>query len=171
MLYALLTILLVALDQAVKFLVRAHIPPGGSTPFLPPLLELTYVRNTGAAFSLLEEHTWLLAAASAAVVCGIALALWKKVFRHPLGVTPAVLVLAGGMGNLIDRVAFGFVTDMFRTLFISFPVFNVADICITVGGFWLVLYVIFGYDKLEKRPDKKEAAADDGSPDVPSDRP
>lgn len=170
MLYLLLAALLVALDQGVKFLVRAHIPPGGSVPLLPGVLDLTYVRNTGAAFSLLEEHTWLLSAASAAVVCGIAIALWKKVFRHPLGVTPAVLVMAGGVGNLIDRVAFGFVTDMFRTLFISFPVFNVADICITVGGFWLVLYVVFGYDRLEKRPDKKEEAHD-GSPDVPPDGP
>lgn len=151
MLYALLVLALVILDQVVKHLVRANIPLGGSLPLLPHVLGLTYVRNTGAAFSLLEEHTWLLSLLSALVVCSIAAALWKGLFRHPLGVIPMVLVLAGGAGNLIDRVAFGFVTDMFQTLFMAFPVFNVADICITVGGFWLVLYVMFGYEKLERK--------------------
>lgn len=160
--YYLLAILLVVLDQVVKYLVRVNIPLGGSAAFLPPVLELTYVRNTGAAFSLLEEHTWLLTVVSGAVVVGIAVLMWKKVFPHPLGMIPLALVLAGGLGNLIDRVFLGYVTDMFRTLFINFAVFNVADICITVGGFWLMVYVIFGI----KKPEKKEAPGHD---DVSSD--
>ena len=75
------------------------------------------------------------------------------------------MVLAGGAGNLIDRIAFGYVTDMFSTLFMDFAVFNVADICITVGGVWLVLYVLFGYEKLEP----KKENANDGT-DLPADR-
>ena len=59
MLYVMLTILLIVIDQVVKFLVRANIPLGDSVPFLPHVLELTYVQNTGAAFSLLAEHTWI----------------------------------------------------------------------------------------------------------------
>jgi len=165
MLYIVLAVLLVALDQVVKYLVRVNIPLGGSVPFLPHVLELTYVRNTGAAFSLLEEHTWLLTGISAAVVCVIAAAMWKRIFHHPLGMLPMTLVLAGGLGNLIDRVIFGYVTDMFRTVFINFAVFNVADMCITIGGFWLVLYVIFFGEKLEKR---EEAPGHGGvSPDDP----
>ena len=67
MLYAILILALVVLDQVVKFLVRAHIPLGGSLPFLPHILELTYVQNTGAAFSVLSQHTWLLTIVSAVV--------------------------------------------------------------------------------------------------------
>jgi len=162
MLYFLLAILLVVLDQLVKHLVRVNIPLGSSVPFLPHVLELTYVRNTGAAFSLLEEHTWLLSIVSAAVVCGLAVLLWKKIFHSPLGLIPLALIMAGGLGNLIDRVLLGYVTDMFRTLFINFAVFNVADICITAGGFWLIIYVIFGSEKAEKKEDP-------GHGDVPSD--
>lgn len=91
----------------------------------------------------------------------------EKVLTHPLGVVPAVLVLSGGLGNLIDRIAFGYVTDMFRTLFMNFAVFNVADICITVGAVWLAVYVLFGYEKLEKKS-KKEAPSHDGT-DLSSD--
>ena len=167
MLYLILTAVLVAIDQIVKALVRANIPLGEGVPFLPHVLELTYVQNTGAAFSLLAEHTWLLTLASALVVIAMVAALWKKVLTHPLGVVPAVLVLAGGVGNLIDRFALGYVTDMFRTLFMDFPVFNVADICITVGAFWLAAYVLFGYERLEKKPNK-EASPHDGT-DLPSD--
>lgn len=148
--YILLIVILTVLDQLVKWLVRTNIPAGGHVPLIPGVLGLTYVQNTGAAFSLLSGHTWLLTLVSAAVLAGVAVLLWKGVFRHPLGRVPLALVLAGGLGNLIDRAALGYVTDMFRTLFISFPVFNVADMCITVGGFWLVAYVAFGYDRFER---------------------
>ena len=167
MLYVMLTILLIVIDQVVKFLVRANIPLGDSVPFLPHVLELTYVQNTGAAFSLLAEHTWILTLISVLVVIVMVIAMWKKVLTHPLGVVPAVLVLSGGLGNLIDRIAFGYVTDMFRTLFMNFAVFNVADICITVGAVWLAVYVLFGYEKLEKKS-KKEAPSHDGT-DLSSD--
>ena len=93
MLYVMLTILLIVIDQVVKFLVRANIPLGDSVPFLPHVLELTYVQNTGAAFSLLAEHTWILTLISVLVVIVMVIALWKKVLTHPLGVVPAVLVL------------------------------------------------------------------------------
>ena len=76
MFYAILAAVMTALDQIVKYLVRVHIPLGGSVPFLPHLLELTYVQNTGAAFSLMRRHTWLLTLISAAVVlamCGLIL--------------------------------------------------------------------------------------------------
>ena len=71
------------------------------------------------------------------------------------------LVLAGAVGNLIDRAFMGFVTDMFHPLFIDFATFNVADICVVVGGIWLVLYAFFGWEKLEpgaKKHDDADAA-------------
>lgn len=72
------------------------------------------------------------------------------------------VVLAGAVGNLIDRAFLRFVTDMFRTLFLDFPVFNVADICVVLGGIALCVYVIFFYDKYEKREKQDDAAPSDG---------
>lgn len=157
MLYALLIILLVAVDQIVKYLVRAHIALGEVVDFIPHLLGLTYVRNTGAAFSLFSEHTWLLTLISAAACLCIAWALWKKFLRHPAGRLILALLLAGAVGNLIDRALFGYVTDMFKTLFMHFAIFNVADICVVIGGIALIIYMTFFYDRLEK-PDGTDSA-------------
>lgn len=151
MLYALLIVILVAVDQIVKFLVRASIPMGTSLPFLPGLVELTYVQNTGAAFSILSGHTWVLTLVSAVVAAAIAAALLKKLVRHPAGVLTLSVVLAGAVGNLIDRALFGFVTDMFNLQFMHFAVFNVADICVVCGGIAFCVYFLFFYDKLEKK--------------------
>ncbi len=164
MLYAILTVLLVAIDQVVKILVRANIPLGEAVPFLPHILDLTYVKNTGAAFSFLREHTWLLTLISAVVVVVIIVFMARRVIRGRFGLISATLVLAGGIGNLIDRALFGYVTDMFQTVFMDFAVFNVADCCITVGVPLLIIYVAFFHDKAEK----KEAAQDD-SRDLPAD--
>lgn len=160
MLYFILAAALAALDQLVKFLVRANIPLNGSAPFLPHIMDLTYVQNTGAAFSLFSGHTWVLGVISLVVSIILAAALWKPVFHHPFGRISLAVVLAGAVGNLIDRFAFGFVTDMFRTLFIRFAVFNVADICVVVGGIALCVYVILFYDKLEPKPEVPHDAAD-----------
>ena len=158
--YAILAAALIALDQAVKFLVRTYIPQGSSVPFLPHIMELTYFQNTGCAFSLLEEHTWVLTIISAVLSVVLAAAVAKKFFRHPLGRAALTVLLAGAVGNLIDRALLGYVVDMFRTTFISFPVFNVADICVVVGGFASAAYYLFAYDKLEGKGNTPDAHAD-----------
>ena len=155
--YILLTVTLVALDQLVKYLVLTYIPLYGSVPFLPHILELTYVQNTGAAFSIFSEHTWLLAVCSAVMSVVLALAVWKKFFAHPFGRTALTLILAGAIGNLIDRALRGYVVDMFHTLFMEFAVFNVADICVVVGGIAAGIYYVFFYEKLEGHARKEQA--------------
>ena len=162
MFYAILAAALVVLDQAVKYLVRANIPLGGVVPFIPHLLDLTYVQNTGAAFSMLRSHTWLLTLTSAVVVAVMCWLAVKGFFKNRLGLFSAALVLAGGVGNLIDRAVFGFVTDMFRTTFMDFAVFNVADCCITVGVPLLFLYVWLYVGREEKKGDG-ESAGDGGT--------
>lgn len=164
MLYAILAVLLVIVDQLTKYLVRAHIPLGGSVPFIPGFLDFTYVQNTGAAFSVLREHTWLLTLISAAVVLVVCYLVVRGFFTGALGRVSAMLILAGGMGNLIDRAVFGFVTDMIRTLFMDFPVFNVADCCITVGVPLLAIYLLLHW----KDDEKKEEDPHDG-PQLPPD--
>lgn len=157
--YAILAVLLVIGDQLTKLAVRAGIPLGGSVPFIPGVLELTYVQNTGAAFSILRSHTWLLTLTSAVVVLVICYLIVKGFFKNALGRWAAMLVLAGGMGNLIDRAVFGCVTDMLKTTFIDFPVFNVADCCITVGVPLLFLYVLLYVGRDEKKEDKADESA------------
>ena len=160
MFYAILAAALVALDQLVKWLVRANIPLGGSVPFIPWLMDLTYVQNTGAAFSILRSHTWLLTLTSAVVVVVMCWLIVKGFFKNRLGLWSAALVLAGGMGNLIDRAAFGYVTDMFKTTFIDFAVFNVADCCITIGVPLLFLYVMLYVGKDEEKEDEESVEAE-----------
>lgn len=160
MAYAVLAALLVAADQVVKYLVMTRIPLGTHVPFLPYLLDLTYVQNTGAAFSILSEHTWLLTAVSLVMSAVLGWMLFKPLFRHPLGRLCVALVLAGAVGNLIDRAFRGFVVDMFHVLFMEFAVFNVADICVVVGGIGLAAYYLFGYDRLEGGRDHDQADPD-----------
>lgn len=163
MLYALLAAALVAADQLVKYLVRTYIPLGESIPFLPHIMDLTYVQNTGAAFSLFQEHTWILTLVSLAASVALAVILaGKRVTRHPLGRSLVAVVLAGAVGNLIDRALLGFVTDMFETTFINFAVFNVADICVVVGGIGFCLYYLLLFDKLEGKEAGHDAPGTDG---------
>lgn len=155
--YAILTVTLVALDQLVKYLVLQNIPLGSHVPFIPHILELTYVQNTGAAFSIFAEHTWVLALVSLVMSIVLAVAIWKNFFRHPLGKLTLTLLLAGAVGNLIDRAFRGFVVDMFNVLFMNFAVFNVADICVVVGGIAAALYYLFLCDRLEPKDEGETA--------------
>ena len=150
MIYAILAAALVAVDQIVKYLVMTRIPLGEHVPFIPHILDLTYVTNTGAAFSIFSEHTWALALVSLVMSVLLALALWKGLFKHPLGKLTLTLLLAGAVGNLIDRAFRGFVVDMF----------NVADICVVVGGIAAGLYYMFLMDKLEPREEAPHDQAD-----------
>ena len=151
MLYAILAAALVGLDQLVKFLIRSNLALGEGVPFLPHILQLTYYQNTGAAFSIFEEHTWILTLISAAASVFLIILLVKKVFPLPFGMASLALVLAGAVGNLIDRLFLGYVTDMFQTLFMNFPVFNVADICIVCGGIAFCVYFLLFQGKEEKQ--------------------
>ena len=149
MAYAILAVALIAIDQLVKYLVLEHIALGASVPFIPYLVELTFVKNTGAAFSMLADHTWILAITSAVMSLVLAYAIAKKFFSHPFGRTSLTIIFAGAVGNLIDRAFRGYVVDMFNLEFMNFAVFNVADICVCVGGFCAAVYYLFYYEKLE----------------------
>ena len=145
--YYILSIILIVIDQLVKAWVRAAIPLGSFTPFIPWVMDLTYTQNTGAAFSSFSGLTWMLSLVSLAASVVIAVLIWKNFFPGAWGKLSLSLILAGAVGNLIDRVFLGFVTDMFATTFIDFAVFNVADICVTVGGALMVVYVLLLWDK------------------------
>lgn len=121
------------LDQLVKAFVRADNGLLAGRELLPGLLRLQYVRNTGAAFSIGEGHGVLFVILAVAVVIACAVYLFRAPQIASLEAIGMGMVAGGAIGNAIDRLAFGFVTDFLATEFIDFPVFNIADIGITVG--------------------------------------
>lgn len=159
-LYFLLSALLVGIDQAVKYFVRTEIPYHTAVSFLPGVMDLTYVRNTGAAFSLFSQHTWMLTVLSGVVSVLLIVGIVKDVFPDWLGRLSLALLLGGAVGNFIDRLLLGFVTDMFATTFMNFAVFNVADIGVTVGGVLLCVWVLRSFFR-EKKAEEDEPGEED----------
>ncbi len=148
---------LVGLDQGVKAATRAALALGEQVTLIPGVVGLTYVQNTGMAFSSLSGRTGLLTVVSLVATVGLAIVLAKNlVFTHPWGKWPLAVVMAGAAGNLIDRLFMGYVTDMIQVLFINFAVFNIADCCVVVGGILVLLYVFFFWEKLEPKEPKGE---------------
>lgn len=117
-------------DRVTKML-SGRIPPEGSV-LIPGVIGLKYTENTGAAFSMLSGHPWLLGVLSLAVVAGVFFLLRAKK-AAPLMRVGLMLMLGGAVGNMIDRFATGYVPDMIDLLFMNFAVFNVADMCLCIG--------------------------------------
>lgn len=143
--YAIVAILILIADQGLKYWVTLNIPlDTGHVTLIPGVLELTNIHNNGAAFSILQHAPhWIfviftLMFAAIAVFC-----LRRNVVHGKVGRWSVVLVLAGAVGNCIDRILSGYVVDMFNFLFVRFAVFNLADIFIVVAGIALCLHVIF----------------------------
>ena len=147
---ALATVFCVAADQFVKFLVVHTLALGETEALLPPLLQLTCVHNYGAAWSSFSGARWLLIALTAAGMCAIAWLL-VKIVRHPLGQWSLACILGGGIGNLIDRVRLGYVVDMLDTMFMDFPVFNVADVFVVCGTICALIYYLTFYGKYDEK--------------------
>ena len=124
---------LIALDQISKWWIVAHIDLGEIKPFIPRLFSLTYLRNYGAAFSMLQNQQWLFTVITLITMGGASYYLMKHIKGSKLLVTALVLIISGGLGNFIDRVRFGYVVDMVHLDFMEFAIFNVADSYLTIG--------------------------------------
>lgn len=133
---------LIALDQWVKFEIVKNIQLGEVKPFIPKIVSWTYLRNTGAAFSILENQQWLFAVITL-VVIGAAIWYLSKHIKGSVWLLSALcLIIAGGIGNFIDRMRQGFVVDMFQLDFINFAIFNVADSYLTIGVLVLIVMML-----------------------------
>ena len=153
--YALFAAAIVVVDQITKFLTVANIALYEGVPFIPGVLQLTYVRNTGAAFSSFEGQQWLFLVVFAVFTGAV---IWefttKKMSFSTFERWCIVAIYAGGLGNMIDRLRLGYVVDMIQTTFIDFPVFNVADIFITCGCILMMAHLIL-FNKEFWKEDKK----------------
>lgn len=142
--FATIVLTVLALDQLTKSLVRARLAVGESVPVIDGILSLTHVRNAGAAFGLLQGGRAFFIAAASIVIVGILWALWRLRIRTPLLTAALGLAFGGALGNLIDRIVAGRVTDFFDIHI--WPVFNVADIALDVGVALLVVDLLFVRD-------------------------
>lgn len=158
--YALLLAACIAGDQLLKYWVVHHLEIGQSAAFLPGLVRLTRLHNTGAAWGSFSGSTALLTAVTAVLLVAVAWLVLKKVIRHPLGLCAAMLVLGGGIGNMIDRICRGYVVDMFDLEFMSYPIFNLADCFVVVGVILGAAYYLWFYDKYDGRKAKHDDGAD-----------
>ena len=179
MLYAIVVVLLLIADQGLKYWVTVHVPlDQAPNVLIPKLLDITNTHNYGIAFSWLQNMpSWIFALIAALFSVVVILALRRGMIHGKFGRWMAVLALAGAIGNCIDRVLSGYVVDMLVFAFWkSFPVFNLADACLVVGGVAFCLYVIFhketeaaGASARARKPRQNSAAASENKPSL-SDR-
>ncbi|MEG2192845.1 MAG: signal peptidase II [Oscillospiraceae bacterium] len=134
---------LVALDQLFKFFATTYLMGNGAIVIIPNILGLRYVLNTGAAFSILSEGTNLLIILTAVALLVMAYFLFVKKAGDKAERFCFLLIFAGGVGNLIDRVVAGQVVDYLEFLFMEFAVFNFADILVCLGVGLFAAYTIY----------------------------
>jgi len=165
MLYAIVAVIILIIDQAVKFWASSNLIDS-TAPLIPGVIQLTYTQNTGAAFGILQNvelARWFFVVLTIAVAIAAIVVLRKNIIKGKLGRWMLVLVIAGGLGNCIDRLFNGYVVDMFQFQFKifgqDFAIFNVADIFITVCGIIFCLYLIF-----HKEPEEEPVAVRERAP-------
>lgn len=169
-LWFLIVLGVVFLDQATKILTVMFLKTVDTVPLWEGVLHLTYVENDGAAFGMLDDARWVFLIVSTLAIVGLGgYMIWKRP-KNKLLCVALTFLLGGGIGNMIDRVALGYVVDMIDFRLINFAVFNVADAFVCVGSGLLMLYIIMDMVK-EYRKEKAVASAgaethtDESSPD------
>ncbi len=150
MIYVIIIAILVAIDQMSKVWALTSLKEIGSIPIIENVFHLTYVENRGAAFGMLQNNqTIFIIVALVASIYGLYYLNTKKV--HIIGKSGMILVIAGAIGNLIDRVRLGFVVDYFDFRIVWEYVFNVADVFVVVGTILICIYIMFYEDNKENQ--------------------
>ena len=141
--YLILSILFVIVDQVVKMWIVNNFSLHDGMELIKGLVSILYVRNTGAAWGMFEGKMVFFYLITAVAVGTLLYLMFKEKGKSKLLLSAYSLILAGAVGNFIDRIRLGYVVDMFKFEFIDFPIFNVADTCLTIGVIFLFYYVIF----------------------------
>ena len=148
----------IAADVVTKIIVRANLAVDESVTVIPHVVDFTHKENSGAAFSMLTDARWVFIVFSIIAIVGILGYLFVKRPESRLVRVALAMIVGGGIGNMIERLsAKGTVTDFINPTFVNFAVFNVADSCVTVGCFILILWVIL--DSVREAREKKALAS------------
>ncbi len=147
-----LTGIFIGIDQYTKYL-AGHFLKEQPLVVWRGVFELRYCENTGVAFSMLENQRWLFIPTTVLAMIFVLILLWRSpLCRHAVFRFSMILILAGGIGNLIDRTVYGFVVDFLYVKLIDFPIFNFADCCVVIGAVLLFIYFLFLFREPEDRP-------------------
>ena len=152
-LYAAIIIIGIILDQLTKLLSVEFLTKVETVPIIKNVLHLTYVENRGAAFGMLKEHRWVFISLSTVTIIGLLLYLFLSREKTKLYGVPIAMIVSGGIGNMIDRTALGYVVDFIDFRLINFAVFNGADSFVCVGAGLLVLALVL--DIIKEAREKK----------------
>ena len=147
---------LVGIDQLIKFWAKTNLINGNDIIVIENIFRFKYAENKGAAFGILSEQRWIFISVTIIVICiGFYLIIAKKL-TNKFYSWSAILLIAGGLGNIIDRVFIGYVVDMFDAYFMNFAIFNFADTCVTIGCILLVIGAFFVKDKSSEKVNEIE---------------
>ena len=142
-LYLLFSLLMIAADYVTKALTLANMPIGSTIPLWDGVFHLTHIRNYGAAFSIMAGQRFFLILLPMIVIIAVVLFVIAKRPKNKLLLLSLSMIASGGIGNLIDRIRFGYVVDFLDFRLINFPIFNVADIFVTVGAALFIALLLF----------------------------
>lgn len=140
---------IVGVDQLSKWIVVQNLPLGESYEWIRKVLHFTYVRNEGAAFGILSNHRWVFLAFSSVAIVALGVYLFRFCKQNWAIKISLAFLIGGGIGNMIDRIALGYVVDFIELPFLwlpvldqYFPIFNIADSFVTVGVVVLAISLI-----------------------------
>ncbi len=153
---------LTAVDQFIKMTVITNLKPIGTVSIIPGLLEFTYLENTGAAFGFFPGFSWVIIILTLILTVIVLVFLFRYKHHSFLSYAWCTLVVAGGIGNVIDRFAFGYVVDYIHVLFFPY-VFNFADCCVVIGAILFAVWYLFCKDKREQRDLQAVKEDEDGT--------
>ncbi|HCA55517.1 MAG TPA: signal peptidase II [Ruminococcaceae bacterium] len=152
---------LVGIDQLIKYFIVENLAPDGHVSVIDHVLSLVYVENRGVAFGMFQNHVWLFAVITLLLMGAMIWLILSKRITGKLFYVSCMLIMGGGIGNLIDRMFRGFVVDYLSLSFFP-PVCNFADYCVTIGAVLLVAALLQGDRKAKSVPADVPAADTDG---------
>lgn len=148
-----MVVLIAAFDRATKIFASEYLAGSGSVVFIKGIVDFSYAENTGAAFSTFSGARWLLVIITAAACVGIFWFIFSGRCRSLPVFWSLALIGAGGVGNLIDRVLYGYVVDFIQPVFINFATFNIADCAVTLGA---CAFAVAAFIQCLKKEEKNE---------------
>ena len=149
---SIMIILIIAFDQITKYFASLKLADGSVAKFIPGVVQFKYAENTGMAFSMLSGARWVFIALTVVVCVGVFYYLFSNRCKNLWLYWSLGVILSGGIGNLIDRIRFGYVVDFIEPTFVNFAIFNIADCAVTCGAVVLVGYLLYDAFKDVKKP-------------------
>lgn len=134
---------IIVIDQLVKFWTVGQLELHQSMPGIPNIFDFFYIQNTGAGWGIFSDQMAFFYIVTILMVAYLVYSLYKTTPKQRLSQVAYGMLIGGALGNFIDRILQGYVVDMFRLLFMQFPIFNVADIALTLGVILLIIIIVF----------------------------